>query len=269
MRALSRTCSPENPAETGAVLWLWPGQALYAGPSLGLDTHSGSVACLATGVDGPFAVTIADHPPVTARSALIPPRLRHKLVAQGERMVFCYLDPTSVHAKSCLAAMTRTDAGIRHTHRRQDRLISLAASLGDQADLASGASWLRHAAPATIAEPDERILAATRVLLSAPQPEPSAAELAAKVGLSASRFLHLFKQQSGTSFRRYRLWARMLRAAALYTEGHDLTTISAEAGFATPSHLSSAFRDMFGLTPTRFIEANLTIYYSDHVEAVR
>ena len=39
-----------------AVLWLWPGQAIYAGPALDLETHSGSVACLAVGLDGLFTV---------------------------------------------------------------------------------------------------------------------------------------------------------------------------------------------------------------------
>lgn len=33
------------------MVWLWPGEALYAGASLRLDAHSGSVSCLAVGVD--------------------------------------------------------------------------------------------------------------------------------------------------------------------------------------------------------------------------
>lgn len=46
--ALPQTCCPS--------VWLWPGQALYAGPSLNLAPHSGSVWCLAVGIDGPLTV---------------------------------------------------------------------------------------------------------------------------------------------------------------------------------------------------------------------
>ena len=42
-----------------------------------------------------------------------------------------------------------------------------------------------------------------------PHDNPSAAYFAARVGLSASRFLRLF-DHTVTSFRRYRLWLRML-----------------------------------------------------------
>lgn len=45
--ALPQTCCPS--------VWLWPGQALYAGPSLNLAPHSGSVWCLAVGIEGPLS----------------------------------------------------------------------------------------------------------------------------------------------------------------------------------------------------------------------
>ncbi|AJW42362.1 Transcriptional regulator, AraC [Rhodococcus sp. B7740] len=76
----------------------------------------------------------------------------------------------------------------------------------------------------------------------------SAADLAAAVNLSTSRFLHLFAAETGTSFRRYRLWARMLHVGAAVAAGDDLTRASIEAGFASPSHFSTAFNAMFGLS---------------------
>ena len=69
--ALPQTCCPS--------VWLWPGQALYAGPSLNLSPHSGSVWCLAIGIGGPLTVATADGATPAARSVLIPPRLTHQL----------------------------------------------------------------------------------------------------------------------------------------------------------------------------------------------
>jgi AraC-like DNA-binding protein len=77
--------------------------------------------------------------------------------------------------------------------------------------------------------------------------------LAAALGLSTSRFLHLFAAQTQTSLRRYRSWCRMALAARALAAGADLTRAAADAGFATPSHFSAAFRRMFGLSPGRLL----------------
>lgn len=63
----------------------------------------------------------------------------------------------------------------------------------------------------------------------------------------------MFAEQTGTSFRRYVQWARMLRVAMAHAAGHDLTRAAVDAGFASPSHFSDTFRLMFGLTPSAFV----------------
>ncbi|PIB75167.1 helix-turn-helix domain-containing protein [Mycobacterium celatum] len=90
-------------------------------------------------------------------------------------------------------------------------------------------------------------------------PPFSASALAVETGLSVSRFLHLFRLETGTSFRRYRMWARMLRAALLYLELRDLTSAAMDAGFASPSHFTDTFHDMFGLTPSKLLAAGADV----------
>jgi hypothetical protein len=87
---LPQTCCPS--------VWLWPGQALYAGTSLNLAPHSGSVWCLAVGINGPLTVTTPDGVTRDGHSVLIPPRLRHQLICHGSGLVSCYLEPTSDRA---------------------------------------------------------------------------------------------------------------------------------------------------------------------------
>ncbi|MFB4315817.1 helix-turn-helix domain-containing protein [Actinomadura sp. 21ATH] len=249
--ALSPTCHPSP------VLWLWPGQAIYAGPALGLGPHAGSVACLAVGLDAPFRVRAGDGAVcVRARTALIAPRVRHLLTAEGDRMLFCYLDPASARRSACEQRMTGGRAPVLTGHRDEHALLTLAADL----HLASGARrWLDRAAPDAPAGPDQRIRAVTALLLDETHRTVMAAEGAAICGLSLSRFLHLFKTHTGTSFRRYRLWARMIAAGRTISAGGDLTRAAAEAGFATPSHFSAAFHRMFGLQPGRLLATGLTI----------
>ncbi|WP_020665992.1 helix-turn-helix domain-containing protein [Amycolatopsis nigrescens] len=247
--ALPETCCP--------ALWLWPGQAMYAGPSLDLGRHSGSVSCFALGVDDSFSVRTARHDLEATRSALIAPRLPHRLVSRGGRMVFCYLDPASDRERTCRLRMTAGDGQLGSGHAEQDALIRLGARL--TTDTADAGHWLELAAPAGTGAADARIQDAARRLREQPNPALPAAALASAAGLSTSRFLHLFREHTGTSFRRYRLWARMLRAGTVLAGGGDLTSAAAEAGFASPSHFSDSFHAMFGLPPSRLLAAGVTI----------
>ncbi|MFI5524014.1 helix-turn-helix domain-containing protein [Streptomyces platensis] len=77
---------------------------------------------------------------------------------------------------------------------------------------------------------DPRIRAAVRRLLPEPQLPDGATEYAAAANLSRSRFLHLFREETGTSFRRYRMGARMLRAGRALRDFGTLTAAAAEAG---------------------------------------
>ncbi|MFI7132000.1 helix-turn-helix domain-containing protein [Nonomuraea sp. NPDC050153] len=257
MSALSRTWR-EAPGGEAAV-WLWPGRALYAGPSLRLGPHSGAVACVAVGVDAPFAVRRAPGGELQARTALISPRVRHQLTAGGDRMVFLYLDPGSAEDRACRARFTAGDHGVMTGHEAEAGLLVRAAAISPHSPDWQIAAWTdeatgHEAAPSA----DPRIAAAMRRLLGADEPLP-AALLAAELRLSESRFLRVFRDRTGTSYRRFRLWAQMHRAARALAAGENLTRAAADGYFASPSHFSTAFHAMFGLPPSALLSRRLTI----------
>ncbi|WP_433661024.1 helix-turn-helix domain-containing protein [Nocardia sp. CA-128927] len=240
-----------------ATVWLWPGHAVYRGPSLRLDAHCGSVHCLAVGLDAPFTLR-ADGLEKTVGSAVIPPRMVHQIVANGEQMLFCYIDPSSPQAKTCWDRMTTRSAGFGLDHRDETDLKSLAT----QPDFDPKAAIDLACGPGA-AQIDGRIAAAAATLQAHPARPNSAAELAAEAHLSTSRFLHLFALHAGTSFRRYRMWARMLSVGRAVAKGADLTTAAADAGFASPSHFSDTFHAMCGLTPSGLLAGGVQIVVLD------
>jgi AraC-like DNA-binding protein len=79
----------------------------------------------------------------------------------------------------------------------------------------------------------------------------SVARLAAAVGLSASRFQHLFTREAGVPFRRYRAWQRMRGAVAEIVRGRSFTEAAHAAGFADQAHFGHDFRRTFGAAPSR------------------
>ena len=234
-------------------MWLGPTYALYIGPGLDLAPHSGSVACLAVAVDGAFSVTVDGSTSALLVSALVPPRLVHQVVGDGRRMAFCFLEPGTQRHRRCQKSMAVRAGPVRFGHAHERTLASAAADLSDVEGWVDVAGSLGPAAWT----PDPRLERALAVLRDR-EGQPGATELADSVGLSPSRFLHLFAEHTGTSLRRYRLWIKMRAAARSLAHGGDLTRAAAEAGFASPSHFSDAFHRMFGLRPSRLRGAVIT-----------
>lgn len=100
-------------------------------------------------------------------------------------------------------------------------------------------------------------------LAAAVRADPSRAfrahETASRLGLSTSHFLRLFAQHTGTTFRRYQQWARLLHAVRGMVAGHDLTRCATDAGFASPSHFSDTFHRTFGLSPSALLNSRVQI----------
>jgi AraC-like DNA-binding protein len=192
------------------TVWLWPGQALYAGPSLNLEPHSGSVWCFAVGIGGPLTVTTPDGAAREGASVLIPPRLTHQLTCLGRGLVSCYLEPTSARAEVCRHKMSGWSGEIGVGHAAEQQLMFTPT------DDESASHWLDLASPAAQRAIEPRIAAAARRVREGPATTVSSRELAAEAGLSESRFLHLFRDELGTSLRRYRIWG----AARACGHGH-------------------------------------------------
>lgn len=83
--------------------------------------------------------------------------------------------------------------------------------------------------------------------------------LADAAGLSRSHFSRAFARSFGATAQRYILSRRIARARGLLTDTNlPATCIAAQCGFATPSHLTTAFKAELGLTPTDYRKALAT-----------
>ncbi len=78
-------------------------------------------------------------------------------------------------------------------------------------------------------------------------------EVAAYCNLSSSRFLHLFKENTGISYRRAQLWSKLMAALPLMSK-QSLTEIAHEVGFADSAHFSRMFKENFGFSPSAIVK---------------
>lgn len=248
---------------TPARIFAWGGRAIYVGPALNLSAHRNAVAVVALGLDHDFRV--AEITAVTSgryrrcRSVVIPPGALHHFADTQGRMAFLYIDPFS-DTLIRLQASAREVLNHAAFHLNlEDALIATVTALADRA-----ADWptARRALDMLLAGPtrpaiDARVQAVLTILHSDTQERCSLAMLAADVGLSASRLRHMFKDATGVPFRRYRLWVAMRASLTCMARGETLTRAAMDGGFASSAHFSAAFRNMFGIEPSRLARGRM------------
>ena len=80
-------------------------------------------------------------------------------------------------------------------------------------------------------------------------PEVGAGDFAAQAGLSNSRFLHLFKQETGCSYRAYRAWKRARMLLSVINRPQNLARLAQDIGYPDSAHFSHSIRRYFGICP--------------------
>lgn len=94
------------------------------------------------------------------------------------------------------------------------------------------------------------------VLSSAPGSAHSLTRLAREVHSSPFHLTRVFRECTGLPVHQYLLRLRLTLALERIEQGDQhLSTLALDLGFASHSHLSSAFRRTFGMTPTAFLHA--------------
>jgi AraC-like DNA-binding protein/quercetin dioxygenase-like cupin family protein len=239
----------------------WGPRVLYLGPGLRLTPHRNATAVLAVALRG--KLELADDPADanseyrSARSVLIPPNTLHHLRTTGEWMAFLYVDPLSRDLAAVASRLKQAGPRAAFDLIEEAAVVEVLTALAeDRIAVRDGRQTLEELLGIGMRlDRDRRIAAALKRMRDEPQKSHSLSELGKSAGVSASRFLHLFKAETGVPLRRYRLWNRMAAAVAACRDGASLTDAAHAAGFASSAHFSTAFRDMFGMMPSTLVKS--------------
>lgn len=98
--------------------------------------------------------------------------------------------------------------------------------------------------------PDERIMKAMRIVKEANIVKFFVSDIANEVNLSPGRFAHLFKEQTGITFKKYVLHCKLLKSLYAMHQKNNLTHASHEGGFADQPHFTRTFKNAFGIKPS-------------------
>ena len=234
-------------------------RALYRGlmPNC-RDRYMGGYA-LYVALTQPFTFALGASMPREAHVAVAQPYTLHSVDAPNAPILCVLIEQETVES-STLPQLLRGE-GMAHGEGVSLQLSRAFASLpqffnleqdqaaSDVLDIAMFGSALPHR------DFSPRVRATISKVVEKPAEPHSAESCAAAVNLSTSRFLHLFKEQVDTPFRRFKAWKRARKMLAMSQWCGNLTDMALNSGYADSSHFSHSIRDTFGFSPSTIVRS--------------
>jgi len=198
--------------------------------------------------------------------AAVPPDVRHTISSDHRTVICVTIEPETVRA-GALDELARRLAGAER-HSFVDRIRAayrrlLHQSCGDDIgsadfDILCFGEALPHRAL------DPRVARAIAQIGRFSGEPVTAASCAAEAGLSASRFLHLFKHETNISFRAFRAWKRARHLLHYANQDLNLAHLAQDIGYPDSTHFSHSIRRFYGLKPRAIFSGSrdLAIYRS-------
>jgi AraC-like DNA-binding protein/quercetin dioxygenase-like cupin family protein len=154
--------------------------------------------------------------------------------------------PRTLQAEALAGALMLhlTDASPTPARRTQVRqlLVDLLADAPAQ-----------HDAVALPRDPRARAIASS--LLAHPADQRPLAAWALSLGVSSKTLARAFVADTGSSFREWRVRARLHAAARMLAAGHEVQQVARAVGYESVSSFIAAFKVRFGTTPARYRHA--------------
>ncbi|MFU8764707.1 MAG: helix-turn-helix domain-containing protein [Haliea sp.] len=209
----------------------------------------GGLSIYATAGD-PFSIRIGDAPVQNSRIVLVPPNVPVTISAPERLIDLILIEPEFVPVGSSRRALDAACVDGSAAHRRllgafsewsrQSQLLDCTDSAVDRYFFG------RDLLPRRI---DPRIAAAAALIAANSGDKHAAADHAAACGLSFSRFVHLFRDEVGMTFRSFCAWKRARAMLAYVTKGSSLTEVALQIGYPDSTHFSHSIRRIYGLRP--------------------
>jgi AraC-like DNA-binding protein len=268
--------------ESGRLMLISPERVLYAGLLGRPRKRAGGGLSIYAAMQGSLKVTRQITPEnahgrseTIGEVAVVLPYVTHSVESEHPSIICLVIEPETVEP-SALVALSAKVSGqessqessrassdvaqrIRAAYealRRQERRGGFTTAEFDQ--LVLGEELPRR-------DIDARIRQAAMRLNDFSGSKMTAADCAAAVNLSSSRFLHLFKEQTGVSFRAFRAWKRARHLLHFVNEDINLAHLAQDIGYPDSTHFSHSIRRFYGLQPRAIFSGSrdLAIYRSD------
>ena len=251
-------------------MWLTPRRVFYAGLLGAAGERSLGGHAVYVSRDGlPNRVRLGGGAWQSGELIVVPPQVPHRIESANPLVLNVLIEAETVDAGALpqwLQHCGPVDAPeaqhrVRTAHAHLADLPAARAGFGNQDfdALFFGAALVPRPCDPRVQRVIDRIVAEPSALLSAQA-------CAADAGLSFSRFLHLFKAQTGMPFRAFRAWKRARSLLRHVRRASSLTDIALDAGYPDSTHFSHSIRQVYGLTPSDIVAGSRRLRLHDTIQ---
>lgn len=207
--------------------------------------HRSGALNLYVSLEGPLRYRLAGGEWQQAECLVVQPWQTHQVVCDTRRACDLMIEPDSVDPDGLPDfARGRSGAFDAPDFARRMREAAWGGPLGLR-DL-DHTFFGERLAPRPM---DARVATGMRHLKTASHLPLEAERVATELGLSASRFLHLFSDETGCSFRSLRAWRRARLLLRVINQPQNLSRLAQEIGYPDATHFSHSIRQFFGIAP--------------------
>jgi len=250
--------------ESGHLMLITPERVFYAG-LLGRPRQRCSGAFhVYVAIEGGLRLAADGFRDSHGELAVVPPYRRHT-ISSDHRAVLCVtIEPESVAPGTVDGLAVRLTGPEQPSFARRIRAAYAQLRQCHGRDSVTGAELDRRcfgeALPRRALDP--RIVKAIAQIGRFRGDPVTAESCAVEVGLSPSRFLHLFKDETGISFRAFRAWKRARHLLHFANQDLNLAHLAQDIGYPDSTHFSHSIRRFYGLQPRAIFSGSrdLAIY---------
>jgi hypothetical protein len=206
-KQLYKVATPETQYYFRPNLFMWPNFTLFFGSLQCLELHSMGAVAINVGIYQPFALKTTKEAFNLYRCAVIPAGCKHELNAFGNIVASLIIEKNSA-AYNSLRKQDIFQAS-KITTIKDDKWIDCFQKIYEEkptkAIIFQLLNQLLNTVDSTNIDIDPRIDKTMNTIRLNPESDFNQEYLASSVGLSSSRFRHLFREQSDIPYRRYRV----------------------------------------------------------------
>jgi AraC-like DNA-binding protein len=255
----------ERLRETGHLMLITPERVFYAGLLGRPRERCPGAFHVYVAIKGGLWLTTADGRESYGELAAVPPNELHTIASDYRSAICLVIEPESVPAGTFDELSKRLSGPEREFFARRIR-AAYAELLHRCRDDITSAEFDRmcfgEALPRRKLDP--RVVRAIAQIGRFSGEPVTAASCAGHAGLSPSRFLHLFKQETGISFRSFRAGKRARHLLHFANQDLNLAHLAQDIGYPDSTHFSHSIRRFYGLKPRAIFSGSrdLAIYRS-------
>ena len=236
---------------------MWNGVLLYAPKQISNQLHAHFASTVLIAVDRPFQLTMQDGSSRSYEVALLAPNVPRATDSCGAALVDFLIDPDDDLYRYLHPVLAGEPLVGLQAERLSDFRTAFAKLFSGEMDCKTAHALVVDVLAALNPSPlaalpwDSRVQQANHYMRTClPGHVPSIPEVAAEVGLSQSRFMHLFREQMGLPVRQYLLWLRIRHAMRYWAQGKTLSETALAAGFYDQAHFTRTIRRMTDYAPS-------------------